>query len=154
SWILRGWTLAAAGLAALFPLAALKTTAQEEAASRRDRSELTYLRAVSSDAKAMPAAHSLEQSQFGLVSTLLLGPGYTAEEARKWFEREANQGVPAAQVNLAVMNANGWGTPVNYGAALLWLHRAAEQHFARAYYNLGILYLWGRGVRRDDAEAL
>jgi TPR repeat protein len=42
-----------------------------------------------------------------------------------------------------VMHTNGWGTPVNYGTALRWLRAAADQHFARAYYNLGILYLQG-----------
>jgi len=31
---------------------------------------------------------------------------------------------------------------------------AADQHFARAYYNLGILYLEGKGVHQDNAEAL
>jgi TPR repeat protein len=29
----------------------------------------------------------------------------------------------------------------------------ADQHFARAYYNLGILYLEGQGVRQDYKEA-
>jgi len=155
----RGWILAAAGVAGLVLLAGMGTKAQEETiapdrGSLASVGRLTYVRNETSDIETAPFGHLLAQSQFGLASTLILGPGYTTEEARKWFEREANKGLPAAQVNLAIMYANGWGTDVNYGAALLWLHAAADQHFARAYYNLGILYLWGRGVRRDDAEAL
>ena len=42
---------------------------------------------------------------------------------------------------------------MNYAAALHWLHAAAEQGFARAYFNLGILFLNGQGVRQDYAEA-
>jgi TPR repeat protein len=36
---------------------------------------------------------------------------------------------------------------------LRWLRAAADQHFARAYYNLGILDLEGQGVRQDYEEA-
>jgi len=38
--------------------------------------------------------------------------------------------------------------------ALNWLHTAAAQRFARAYTNLGILYLNGNGVHQDYVEAV
>jgi len=74
--------------------------------------------------------HAFEQNQLGIASMLAIGPDYTDKEALKWFEKAAQKGYAPAQVNLAVMYANGWGTPVNSGAALNWLHVAANQHFA------------------------
>ena len=95
-----------------------------------------------------------EQNEMGIVSMLALGPGYDPTQALQWFEQSARRGYAPAQVNLAVMYMNGWGTPANYGIALRWLLEAANQRYARAYYNLGILYQQGQGVRQDDAEAL
>jgi TPR repeat protein len=97
--------------------------------------------------------HLFEQNQMGIRSILAIAPDYDGKEALQWFQRAALRGYAPAQVNLAVMYINGWGTPVNYGAGLHWLQTAAHQHFARAYYNLGILYLGGKGVRQDNAEA-
>jgi TPR repeat protein len=36
---------------------------------------------------------------------------------------------------------------------LHWFQTAADQGSPRAYYNLGILFLNGQGVRQDYAEA-
>ncbi len=76
-----------------------------------------------------------------------------ARAAYKIFEREARGGRPAAMVNLAVASLAGWGTQPNAGAALYWLHAAADQGYAPAFYNLGILYFKGCGVWQDYAEA-
>lgn len=97
--------------------------------------------------------HVFEQNQLGIASMLAIGPDYSEKEALQWFERAALLGYAPAQVNLAVMYANGWATPTNYGSALQWLHQAANQGFARAYYNLGILSMNGQGVRQDYKEA-
>lgn len=69
------------------------------------------------------------------------------------FLREARQGNPAAMVNLAVSSLAGWGTQPNSGAALYWLHTAADHNYALALYDLGILYFRGCGVRQDYSEA-
>jgi TPR repeat protein len=74
-------------------------------------------------------------------------------DARRLFEKQARQGKAAAQVNLAVASLAGWGGKSDAGAALYWLHTAADQKFAPAYYDLGMLYLKGCGVRQDYAEA-
>ncbi len=95
-----------------------------------------------------------EQNQMGMASMLVIGPGYDPSEALQWFEQAARRGYAPAQVNLAVMYINGWGTAPNYGVALHWLLEAAHQRYARAYYNLGILYQEGQGVTKDPAEAL
>src|SRR6266700_2619821 len=85
--------------------------------------------------------HVYQQNQIGIASVLAIGPGYTTAEALKWFQKAALNGYAPAQVNLAVMYANGWGTPQNYGVALQWLRAASEQHYPRADYNLGIFYM-------------
>jgi TPR repeat protein len=95
-----------------------------------------------------------QQNQLGISSVLALGPDYDARKALKWFEKAALNGYAPAQVNLAVMYANGWGTTQNYGVALQWFKAASQQHYARADYNLGILYIQGTGVRQDYGEAL
>ena len=98
--------------------------------------------------------HVYQQNQIGIASVLAIGPGYSIPEALRWFQKAAQNGYAPAQVNLAVMYANGWGAPQNYGVALQWLRAASEQHYARADYNLGIFYMQGTGVRRDYNEAL
>jgi TPR repeat protein len=103
--------------------------------------------------KLAQQGHVFEQNQMGMVSMLVIGPGYDPAQALKWFEQAARNGYAPAQVNLAVMYINGWGTPSNYGTALHWLHEAANQGYARAYYNLGFLYQQGHGVPKDQAEA-
>jgi hypothetical protein len=95
-----------------------------------------------------------QQNQMGIGSILAIGPDYNSKQAVSWFQRAAQQGYAPAEVNLAVMYANGWGTKVDYGTALHWFRAAADQGFARAYYNLGILYMEGKAVRQDYGEAL
>jgi uncharacterized protein len=99
------------------------------------------------------SGQAFAQNQLGIESALVLGPGKTIQDARKWFEKAARQGYAPAQVNVAVLYLNGWGVEKNYGAALYWLNEAAKQGNARAHTNLGILYLNGWGVRQDYVEA-
>ena len=69
------------------------------------------------------------------------------------FSKEARQGNPAAMTNLAVSSLAGWGGKPNAGAALYWLHAAADRGYGAAFYDLGILYFKGCGVPQDMAEA-
>ena len=105
-------------------------------------------------ATLVASGRAYRQNQQGIESALVLGPGRSITDARKWFEKAARNGYAPAQMNLAILYLNGWGTQQNYGTALYWLKAAAEQHNARAYSNLGILYLKGWGVRQDYTEAL
>jgi TPR repeat protein len=97
--------------------------------------------------------HVYEQNEIGMASVLAIAPDYSTEEALQWFERAAQRGYAPAQVNLAVMYSNGWGTTINYGRALHWLQLAIDQRYARAYFDLGVLYLQGKGVRQDYAKS-
>jgi TPR repeat protein len=75
------------------------------------------------------------------------------KQARAVLEKDARRGSAPAQVNLAVLELAGWDRTPNAGPALYWLHEAADQHYALAYFNLGILYQNGCGVNQDYAEA-
>ena len=89
-----------------------------------------------------------EQNQLGIASILAIAPDYSTAEALKWLERAAQRGYAPAQVNLAVMYSNGWGTPANNAKALYWLQLAVDQKYPRAYFDLGVFYLQGRGCDR------
>jgi len=95
-----------------------------------------------------------EQNQMGIASILGIAAGSDAKDALKWFEEAAHKGYAPAQVNLAVMYSNGWGTAPNQATALHWLQAAAAQEYGRAYYNLGVLFMEGKGVRQDYGEAM
>jgi TPR repeat protein len=84
----------------------------------------------------------------------LIGKYGTLAGARKAFEKSALQGNPAAQANLGVMDAYGWGGSVNYGSAIYWLEEAAKQGEPHALANLGTLYMNGWGVNQNYTEAL
>jgi hypothetical protein len=66
----------------------------------------------------------------------------------------AAQGVAAAQLNLALILAQGDGVPQDLGQAAQWCQRAAHQGLAAAQDRLGIMYVQGEGVTKNDTEAL
>ena len=74
--------------------------------------------------------------------------------ALKGFRFHAEQGDVAAQTNLGILYANGWGVARNDAEAVRWYRKAARQGYANAQTNLGVMYDHGRGVRQDLAEAL
>ena len=48
----------------------------------------------------------------------------------------------------------GRGVPHDDTQAVFWYRKAAEQGYARAENNLGVMYEEGKGVPQDDAQAL
>lgn len=52
------------------------------------------------------------------------------------------------------MYVTGRGVPQDYAAAVIWFRKAAEQGYAFAQSNLGVLYRDGRGVTQDFADAM
>ena len=67
--------------------------------------------------------------------------------------RLAEQGVAAAQYNLALMYDNGYGVLQDYAEAVEWYRKAAEQGYAWAQNNLGGMYHEGHGVPQDYVQA-
>ena len=51
------------------------------------------------------------------------------------------------------MHGNGLGVPQDYAKAVGWWRKAAEQGFAKAQHNLGLMYDNSLGVPQDYAKA-
>ena len=51
------------------------------------------------------------------------------------------------------MYKKGEGVKQDYGRAVEWYRRAAEQGYADAQYNLSVMYGTGRGVVQDYVTA-
>ena len=52
------------------------------------------------------------------------------------------------------MYQHGHGVDVNYKKAMEWFEKAAEQGYALAQYNLGIMHESGDGVGQSDSMAM
>ena len=51
------------------------------------------------------------------------------------------------------MYENGNGVPQDYAEAVKWYRKAADQGYARAQNNLGVMYNRGQGVPQDYVMA-
>ena len=119
-----------------------------EAAERGQAAEAIELltpMAESGDARAQYSLGKVyERGGQGVASNVRL--------AALWYQRAAEQGIAAAQNNLALMYAQGRGVDSDSSRAIeLWLAAAKNGH-AMAQYNLGVAYFRGEGVERDQAE--
>lgn len=74
-------------------------------------------------------------------------------EAKFWYGKAAEQGVPAAQNNLALMHAQGRGMQRSVERAIELWYVAAKNNHPMAQYNLGLAYLRGEGLVKDEREA-
>jgi hypothetical protein len=78
--------------------------------------------------------------------------GDYATALREWRPL-AEKGSAAAQYNLGLMHANGWGVPQDSVQARQWYEKAAAQGDASAQTTLGGLYETGMGVPQDYVQA-
>ncbi len=81
---------------------------------------------------------------------------YSAEnypKAAALYRKDAELGVIAAQLNLAIMYMDGQGVQQDYQQAAKWFLAAAEQGNAEAQFNIGQLYQEGKGVEKNPVEA-
>ena len=95
-------------------------------------------------------------------------------EAMKWYRKAAEQGFADAQFRLGYMYAlgsvyalfsadlfnneealqsAGRDVPQDHAEALKWYLKAADQGYAPAQHNLGVMYQHGTGVPQDDIQA-
>jgi TPR repeat protein len=95
-----------------------------------------------------------------------LGTGYEQgwfgtpdfRNALKWLRGSAERGDADAQNALGQMYENSEGVTQNYTIAAKWYKKAAEHYpdlggAGQGRNNLGMLYLYGRGVPRDCVQA-
>ena len=113
--------------------------------------------ATTFDQLYVQAAYQNPQAQNQLAFLYLSGEEDVVKnsvEAAKWYRRAAEQEIPGAQLNLALLYANGDGVTVNAAEAAHWCRRAAENGLADAQNQLGLMYLQGAGLPADEIEAL
>ncbi len=86
----------------------------------------------------------------------------TEEKFKELFER-ANAGDPQSQTELGVMYYTGEAVSKTLsgqvrdndpGLAAGWFYRAAEQGYADAQFNLGLMYINGEGIEQDTVQAV
>ena len=87
----------------------------------------------------------------------------TPEEKFKALLEQAKGGDPKAQNELGVMYYTGEAVSKNIAGQVLdndpelaagWFYRAAEQGYADAQFNLGLMYANGEGVEADTSKAV
>ena len=88
----------------------------------------------------------------GLMAMDGRGMDKNPAQGRAWLEEAARKGEPAASYNLALLLL-ATGKQADLLRAVALLRTAAEAEVADAQHALGSLYLKGRGVPRDTAEA-
>ncbi|MDQ7057842.1 MAG: tetratricopeptide repeat protein [Ghiorsea sp.] len=74
------------------------------------------------------------------------------EDAFKWYENAANQGIAEAQFRLSQMYQKGEGVDKDETAATHWLFKAASQGVAQAEYEYAIALEFGRGIKRAQMK--
>ncbi|MEX0924101.1 MAG: SPOR domain-containing protein [Rhodovibrionaceae bacterium] len=96
------------------------------------------------------------RAQYGIGKIYETGGGPIVSDPQQavlWYSRSAEQGVAAAQNNLALMYAEGRGVSQNKPQALALWEAAARGGHPHAQYNMGLLFYRGEGVERDLSMA-
>lgn len=89
------------------------------------------------------------------VSTSDMKPDSRLPEMVKAIEKQAFEGLPAAQHDLAaIYTAGHGGVKQDYNRAMFWFEQAANRGVANAAYNLGVLYHQGLGTKADIGKAI
>ena len=113
------------------------TIDQEEALTEED------LRRIAEEYEDGPPA-----AQFDIGSAYdLVFKNYT--EAERWYRKAAEKGHTAAQNNLG----NIYRKEDNYQEALKWYRKAASKD-GKLNYNLGLMYIYGKGVETNIKKGL
>jgi TPR repeat protein len=98
------------------------------------------------------ATAAFDGSTGEVLAALLRGDYATA---RRITQSLADKGDPVAQWRLGRMHYYGLGVPEEWGEAVRWYRKAAEQGHANAQYDLVFMYRWGWDrIKADRFESL
>ena len=89
---------------------------------------------------------------YGLMLANGHGVACDLTEARAWFAKASDAGMPDAQVALAEIMVDGRGGASEIPAALNLLEKAAAQGHSGAMFALGALYSGGHGLPGEDRK--
>ena len=92
------------------------------------------------------------EAQYRMGEVLEFGRDRKADaEAAMWYRKAARKGHKEAMCALAGLYEIGHGVRQSYALAFKWYLKAAEQYdYCDAQYHLGLMYLYGDGVRKVD----
>ena len=80
--------------------------------------------------------------------------GALLDEAPKWWEAAAKQGITEAQYQFGLCYVNAYGFPQDYVSGRHWMLKAAQQGSAKAYDALSQIYQLGLGVTANEEKML
>jgi TonB family protein len=134
--------LAATGDSAIrLELSKLLMSGRVEADSPEEALNLALLEAEAGNAEAALLVGQALESGHGIVTDYAL--------AREWYLFAADAGYPDGWAELGMMEAMGFGGPIDGSAAVDAFTRAWEAGSALGARRLGIAYLEGWGVEKD-----
>ena len=85
---------------------------------------------------------------------MFASPVHEAQNDLARLQSDAAAGDPSAMYQLGLRFTQGKGVRKDYGAAVMWFHRAAAEGQADAMLQLGVLHeAEGRGVPTDNSKA-
>lgn len=102
------------------------------------------------------ADEGLPVAQANLADCYVYGNGVEQNyrTAMEWYEKAADQDYAPAAFNIGRLYYNGRpGIGLNYAKAAFWYRKAAELGLSEAQNSLGVCYLKGQGVDRNQEEA-
>lgn len=93
------------------------------------------------------------QNQLAMLYGRGTGIRQSSEEAAKWYRKAAEQGHIQAQRMLGKWLSSVI-TPHDYSESYFWLKKSAEHGDKEAQYELGLKYINGKGVLKDNKAAV
>jgi hypothetical protein len=100
------------------------------------------------------ALSTFANSQAGLTEGVTSFEKGNHPEAFRELLPLAEQGVPLAQMIVAVMYSDGRGVAKDPAVGMKWYLKAAEQGLAHAQLSVGDAYFLGMGAKEDHAQAI
>ena len=95
--------------------------------------------------------HKLTQNHLGIIAEHV---DHDYGAAKTWYEKAAQSGFPASQVNLANLYRKGLGVAEDYAKALEFYKLAADQGYSMAYVPMGVMYMEGKGTGQNYKEGM
>jgi TPR repeat protein len=107
------------------------------------------------DLRALAETENLNAQHWLAIRCLAYGPDRNVELGMKWLRTSAERGDARSLCLLGQRYESGFdGLAKEFGEAFKCFWLAAAQENAAAYFNLGRLYAFGRGVNQDYIEAI
>lgn len=103
---------------------------------------------------AQSQQNPLAQFTLGLFHQHGWGMAIDSAQACQWFEKAAENGVPAASHFLGECYRDGLHQPTDYANALHWFQKAAELGHVVSLCSMAKLIMQGKGAPKDPQKAL